>query len=224
MGTRFVEGGRIDYAAYLVSGPKGDAQAADFDFVASRDSDHYYVDNNSEPVVGARLAGTLELGGDGRAVTLGGSAMAGHYDPDRKLAFWIAGGDLVANLGAVILRAEYLVRRTDMAIGDVPVLRWKFGPNASGQYDDHFMKHGFYAEAEAPIGRFDVFGRFDGLLRRGNVLVGSALSSRSQLLRYTAGAAFRIVDAIRIKASVEYYDFNDLPNDVALHLGVATAF
>jgi hypothetical protein len=224
LGTRFVDGGRIDYAAYLVSGPKGDADAADLDFVASRDPRRYYVDNNSEPVVGARLAGTLDLDATGHAITLGASAMTGHYDPDRQLGFWIAGADLVANLAGVVLRAEYLVRRTDVAIGANPLLRWKYPPDTFGRYDDHFYKHGYYAEAEAPIGAFDVFARVDGLLRRGNVLATSALSSRSQLVRYTAGAALRVVDNIRLKASVEYYQFSDLANDLALHLAVATPF
>jgi len=224
LGTRFVGGGRIDYAAYILSGPKGDADAADMNFVASREPDRYYVDNNSEPTVGARLSGTLDLDARGHGITLGASAMAGHYDPDRQLGFWIAGADLVANLDGVVLRAEYLARRTDMAIGANPLTRWKFGPDAAGQYDDHFMKHGFDAEAEAPIGRFDVFARFDGLLRRGNVLATSALNARAQLLRYTAGTAYRIIDNIRIKASVEYYQFSDLANDLALHIGVSTPF
>src|SRR5262249_15440496 len=145
-------GGRIDYAAYLLSGPKGATDAADLDFVASRDPSQFYVDNNSEPVVGARLSGTVDLDSDGHGVTLGASFMTGRYDPDRHLAFWIGGADLVANLGGAVIRAEYLVRRTDMEVGAAPASRWKFGPRSDGKYDDHFFKHGFYAEAEVPIG------------------------------------------------------------------------
>jgi hypothetical protein len=121
----------------------------------------------------------------------------------------------------VIVRAEYLARRTDMAIGSQPA-RWKYRPD-DGAYD-HFIKHGFYAEAEVPVGRVDVFARFDGLLRFGNVLATSPLSSRAKLLRYTAGAAIRIADNIRVKGSVEYYQFNNFDDDVALHLGIATPF
>ena len=226
-GTRFVGTGRLDYAAYILSGPKGAADAADLDFVASRSPDQYYVDNNSEPVFGARLAGAIDLDSDGHAITFGTSFMTGRYDPDRHLAFVIGGADLVANLDGIVLRAEYLARRTDMAVtvpGVDPAMRWKYGPGRDGRYDDHFFKHGFYAEAEVPIGRVDAFARFDGLLRFGNVLAGSALSSSSTLLRYTAGAAIRISDNIRLKTSVEYYQFNDLPDDVALHIGVATPF
>jgi len=226
-GTRFVGTGRLDYAAYILSGPKGAADAADLDFVASRSPDQYYVDNNSEPVFGARLAGAIDLDSNGHAITFGTSFMTGRYDPDRHLAFVIGGADLVANLDGIVLRAEYLARRTDMAVtvpGVDPAMRWKYGPGRDGRYDDHSFKHGFYAEAEVPIGRVDAFARFDGLLRFGNVLAGSALSSSSTLLRYTAGAAIRISDNIRLKTSVEYYQFNDLPDDVALHIGVATPF
>jgi hypothetical protein len=224
LGTRFIGGGRIDYAAYILSGPKGAADAADFDFISSREGAQYYVDNNSEPVVGARLSGTADVDSEGHGVSFGASFMAGHYDPGRRLRFLIAGADLVVNLADLVLRAEYLMRRTDMAVGDEPAERWKFGPDASGAYDDHFVKHGFYAEAEVPIGRVDAFARFDGLFRAGNVLADSALSQRSRLLRYTAGAAVRISDNVRLKSSVEYYDFNDLDDDVALHIGVATPF
>jgi hypothetical protein len=236
LGTRFIGAGRIDYAAYLMSGPKGPADGADFDFVTSRDPNQYYVDNNSEPVVGARLAGSVDLDSEGHAITLGASYMTGRYDAERKLGFFIAGGDLVANLGAVVIRAEYLVRRTDMAVspgGVDPAARWKYSPGPSGRYDEHYFKHGFYAEAEVPIGPVDLFGRFDGLMRFGNVLAPgaagatpatSALSSTSRVWRTTGGLAIRLSDNLRLKASVEYYQFTDFANEVALHLGVATPF
>ena len=207
LGTRFVDGGRIDYAGYVLSGPKGTAETGDLDFVASRDPGRYYVDNNSEPVGGLRLAGTLDLDSAGHGVTVGASAMAGHYDPDRRLGFWIAGGDAAVTLDGVTLRGEYLVRRTEVA----------------GRGND-FTKHGFYAEAELPIGRVDAFARFDGLLRFGSVPLGSPLSSSARLLRYTGGAAIRLSANIRLKASVELYQSDDLGNDVALHLGLATPF
>ena len=225
LGTHFVDGGRLDYAAYVMSGPKGSAGAADFDFVASRDAAQYYVDNNSEPVVGARASGTIDLDSQGRGITLGASGMLGHYDPDRRLGFVIAGADAVANLGDVILRAEYLMRRTEVDVGTDPAARWKYQPSPGRGYSDHFYKHGFYGEAEVPIGgSIDAFARFDGLLRYGNVLKTSALSDHANLLRYTAGAAFRISANIRLKTSIEYYQFSDFENDLALHVGVATPF
>ena len=224
LGTRFVGAGRVDYAAYILSGPKGPAEAADFDFISSREGVQYYVDNNSEPVVGARLSGTADFDSEGHGITFGASLMTGHYDPTRRLGFLIVGADIVVNLADVVIRAEYLARRTDMAVGGNPATRWKFGPDASGAYDDRFVKHGFYAEAEVPIGRVDAFARFDGLFRSGNVLADSPLSEHSRLLRYTAGAAVRISDSVRLKSSVEYYQFNDLDDDVALHIAVATPF
>jgi hypothetical protein len=225
LGTHFVEGGRLDYAAYLLSGPKGTPAGDDFNFISSRDPQQYYVDNNSEPTIGGRLAGGIDLDSEGHSLTLGSSVMAGHYDPDRKLGFFIAGADLVTNLDGVTLRAEYLVRRTDVAIGDDPAARWKFGPMANNKYDNHFYKHGFYGEAEVPIGAsVDAFARFDGMLRYGNVLAQSPLSSHARVLRYTLGAAYRISANIRLKTSVEYYQFSDFANDLALHVGVATPF
>jgi hypothetical protein len=226
LGTRFVGGGRIDYAAYILSGPKSNLDRVDFDFIASREPSQYYVDNNSEPVAGVRLSGTADFDNAGHGITFGASAMAGHYDPDRSLAFVIAGGDVVVNLDAIVLRAEYLVRRTDMAVADKVPTFWKYGPNQQGRFDDHFLKHGFYAETEVPIGRVDVFARFDGLIRSGNLPAGSLLTSNARLLRYTAGAAVRISENIRIKASAEYYqlDVREIGDDVALHLGVATPF
>jgi hypothetical protein len=227
MGTRFVSGGRIDYAAYILSGPKsatGEAEPADFTLAESRDPSKYYVDNNSEPVIGARLAGTADLDSDGHTLTLGASVMAGHYDPARQLAFWILGGDAVANLSGLVLRAEYLVRNTDVAIGADPAARWKEGPDAGGRYLDHFTKHGFYLEAEVPVGRVDAFARFDGLLRFGNVVKASVLTPRASVLRYTAGAALRLSDNLRLKASAELYQFDDLADELALQFGVATPF
>ena len=224
LGTRFVEGGRVDYAAYILSGPKGTAGASDLDFISSRDPAQYYTDNNSQPVIGARLSGAIELDNEGHAINLGASVMAGHYDPGRDLSFLIAGADASVNLAGVIVRAEYLARRTEVAIGNNPAARWKYGPGRDGRYDDDFVKHGFSTEAEVPIGRVDAFARFDGLLRYGNVLAGSPLSSSARLLRYTAGAAIRLSANIRLKASAELYQFNDLGNDVALHLAVATPF
>jgi hypothetical protein len=213
LGTRFVGGGRVDYAAYILSGPKGGVSATDLDFVASRDANQYYVDNNSEPVFGARLSGTADLGSDGHAITFGASFMTGRYDPARQLGFLIAGADLVASLDGVVIRAEYLARRTDMAMALVP-----------GSRDPHFFKHGFYAETEIPIGPADAFARFDGLLRSGDMAPGSLLSANARLLRYTAGVAIRLSANIRLKTSVEYYQFSDFGNDVALHIGVATPF
>ena len=221
-GVQFFGGNQLDYAAYAIGGPKGNADGYDFDYTLSRSGERYYVDNNSEPSVGARLALTLRLDDDS-SLALGASGMAGHYDPQAKLAFWIAGADAVLQIDHVFLRAEYLLRRTQIALGDDPLARFKYGP-AGGRFDDHLLKDGFYAEAEAPVGRVDLIARWDGLRRWGNVLATSELRENSILLRYTAAAAIRIASGVRIKASVEEYDFSDLPDELAVHLGVVGSF
>jgi hypothetical protein len=221
-GTHFFEHGQLDYAAYVMSGPKGDPDAADFDFTASRSGERYYVDNNSQPVAGGRLAGSFELGGRG-TLSLGASVMAGRYDPNAELGFVIGGVDAMLDLRALILRAEYLVRRTEMALGSDPAARFKFGPDADGRFDDTFVKHGFYAEAEVPVSRVELVARWDGLRRRGNVLAGSQLAYDAALYRYTAGVAVRF-GSVRVKSSVELYDFHDFEREVAVHLGLATPF
>jgi hypothetical protein len=220
-GTHFFPAAQLDYAIYAVMGPKAGVDATDFDFVQSRAPEQYYVDNNSEPAVGGRLSGAFELG-ETDTMTLGVSAMAGHYDPDRKLTFAIAGGDFVYRHGNVFLRAEYLIRRTEMAVDDPT--RFKYGPAADGTFSNYFLKDGFYVEGEIPLGAVTALARFDGLRRSGNVLATSALSNSSSLYRGTFALAFRVVSSMRIKTSIEYYDFSDFQNDIAVHVGLATPF
>lgn len=222
-GTFFAERGQLDYAVYAVGGPKAGAEPVDFDFIQSRSADRYYLDNNSEPTVGARLAGTLETR-FGLIASLGASLMAGRYDPERKLAFATGGGDLVLQLGSLVFRAEYLLRWTEMALGNDPEARFRYGPGEDGRFDDDFVKEGFYAELERPFGDFELIGRFDGLRRSGNVLAGSPLRSESTLLRYTAGLAYRMFAGLRLKTSAELYDFSDFEDELALHLGIAGSF
>ena len=220
-GTHFADRGHVDYAAYLLSGPKAGSDAVDFDFTLSRSPAEYYTDTNSQPIVGARGAGTLELGDDAE-VTAGASAMVGTYDPARRLDFQIVGVDVVARLPAVTLRGEYLVRRTRVSVGDDPAARWKYGPGPDGTYASYFVKDGFYVEAEVPIDRVDLIARWDGLRRKGNVVATSPLTSRAAMYRYTAAAAVRI-ETVRLKGSIELYDL-DTSRELALHVGVATAF
>lgn len=222
-GTHFWSGGQLDYAAFAVSGPKGSPDAADFDFTLSRAPEQYYVDNNSEPVLGARVALAVDLSED-LAMTLGASMMAGHYDPARELGFAIVGADAVFRLGRSYLRAEYLIRRTEMSLGDDPATRFKYGRSADGSFDNFFVKEGFYLEGEVPLGPLTVLARWDGLRRIGNVLATSGLSSSSKVLRYTGGLGLRLMSKLQLKASVELYQFDDFANELAAHLGVATPF
>lgn len=163
-GTHFWKGGQLDYAAFAISGPKGSPDAADFDFTLSRAPEQYYVDNNSEPSFGGRLSIALDVAED-VLLTVGASVMTGHYDPARKLGFAIAGVDAVVKLGKLYLRGEYLIRRTEMALGDDPATRFKYGPGSNGRFADYFLKDGFYVEGEVPLGRLSVLARWDGLRR-----------------------------------------------------------
>ncbi|HEX8114576.1 MAG TPA: hypothetical protein VF516_42895 [Kofleriaceae bacterium] len=215
----FTDDVRLDYAAYAVGGPRAQSGAADFDYRLSRSGDAYYVDNNSRPSLGGNAAINIVAGKT--TVTAGASGMFGTYDPDNKLHYQIAGAHLVLQLSRVFLRAEYLVRRTEMVLGDDPAQRFKYGPGKNGRYDPYFLKSGWYAELELPAGdRLDVILRWDGLRRQGNVLRDSELRSDSAVLRYTAGASVKVRGAVRIKLSGELYDFSDFPDEVAIHLAL----
>ena len=222
-GSHFFGHAQLDYAVYAISGPKAGAQPDDFDFTLSRSPERYYVDNNSEPTVGARVAATVELG-ESSSLEVGASAMAGHYDPDARLGFAIVGAETVLSLGHTILHAEYLLRRTRVALGDDPAARFRYGPDDEGRYDDHVVKDGFYAELEQPVGDVTLVGRWDGLRRLGNVLATSELRSNSVVLRYTGGVAIRLHGDLVLKTSAELYDFSDFDDEVAIHLGLAGPF
>jgi len=218
----FSDGLQLDYAAYAVGGPRASADAVDFEYRLSRSADSYYVDNNSRPSLGARVA--VNVVGDKSNITAGLSAMGGTYDPDNKLRYAIVGADLVVQLSRVFLRAEYLLRETQMSLGADPTSRFKYGPGKDGKYDPYVLKQGFYAEVEAPLtDRIDGIVRWDGLRRQGNVLRTSALRSDSAILRYTAGASYKLGGATRIKLSGEFYDFSDFQDEIAIHLALAGA-
>ena len=226
LGTRFVDGGRVDYAAYILSGPKG-AVAMPPTSTSSRRATPtpYYVDNNSEPVVGARLSGTARSRQRRpRRSRSARSAWPATTTPAGQLGFWIAGVDAVASLDGVVLRAEYLVRRTDMAIGTI---RRCAGSTVPAPAAGSTITSSSTASTARPR------SRSAGSMRSPGSTACSAPATCSPaarcrraraLLRYTVGAALRISENIRLKTSVEYYQFSDFANDVALHLGVATPF
>jgi hypothetical protein len=222
-GTHFFGVAQLDYAAYAISGPKGSAGDIDFNYVDSRSGDAYYVDNNSEPTVGARAALTLDLAPHD-LLTIGASGMTGHYDPKAQLLFAIAGADATLQLGRTFIRSEYLARWTHYDLTDDPDEKFKFGPDSMRRYSKYFFKDGFDVEAEHPFGRVTLIARWDGLRRAGNELIGSELGAHAHVLRYTGGAAIRIVSSLQLKLSVERYLFSDFPDITAAHLGVAGPF
>ncbi len=224
-GTKFTgDSGRIDYAVYAIGGPKAGSGASDFDFIQSRSRDRYYVDNNSRPSVGAKFGTSFDIT-DNLSFAWGASVMAGHYDPNNELSYGIFGTDLQLRYKRIYWRSEYIARRTKMALGDDPATRFKYGPGADGTYDPYFIKDGFYTELEVPLtDAFDVIGRWDGMRRLGNVVATSPLRSKSSILRYTAAVAYRLSMGLRIKSSVEFYDFSDFDDETAFHLALAGPF
>jgi hypothetical protein len=213
---------QLDYAAYVVGGLRSGADDLDLDWMQSRSV--YYVDNNSEPAVGGRVALTLDPA-NWLLFTLGGSIMAGHQDPARQRSYVIVGTDFYARIAELDLHAEYLIRRTQMPIGSDPDTRFRYGPGADGVYDDAFLKDGFYIEANMPVSaRFELVGRFDGLRRVGNVAINSPLRSKSGVLRYTAGFNIVFQGSLRLKISGEYYDFTDFEDEIGTNVGLVAAF
>src|ERR1700753_4362679 len=128
---------QLDYALHAIGGLRANENDLDVDFIQSRSV--YYIDNNSEPAIGGRVALTFNVSDD-VLFTLGGSGMMGHLDPERKHAYWIAGSDFYLRLWKLDLHAEYLVRRTTYAVGSDPNSVFRFGPDSHGHYDNFFLK------------------------------------------------------------------------------------
>ena len=212
---------QLDYAGYIVSGFKGNNDALDFDYIQSRSGSLYYVDNNSEPAVGGRVALTINFA-DTVNGTFGASGMYGHYDPNAELEYLIAGLDTYLRFGELSVRAEYLLRKTEFAVGSMPDQRFRYGFDPKRNF---FVKDGFYAEAEYPVADwFEVLARFDGMRRVGNVAQTSPLRSESAILRTTLGVNFIVERGMRIKLSGEFWDFSDFEDDIAVHAGVVANF
>lgn len=212
---------QLDYAAYVVSGFKGNNDALDFDYIQSRSGNLYYVDNNSEPAGGARLALTINFA-DTVNGTFGISGMYGHYDPNAELEYLMGGVDMYLRFGELSVRAEYLLRRTEFAVGSTPEQRFRYAFDPERNF---FIKDGFYAEAEYPITDWmEILARLDGMRRLGNVTQTSSLRSESAILRSTLGFNFLVERGMRVKVSGEFWDFSDFEDDIALHLGVVANF
>jgi hypothetical protein len=214
---------QLDYAAYAVSGFKGDYSGTDLDFVQSRSGSYYYVDNNDVPSFGGRLAITLKLG-QRSDLTFGASGMAGTFDPNRQLWYIIFGGDATLRVGRTTLRLEYLARRQDF---DPDGVQLRYAVTDSNAF---FVKHGAYIELEQPINRrVDLIARADGMLRVGDVPITSPLDKVSAVGRFTLGTAVLIERHFRIKASTEIWQFSDpdprgVKTELSFHLGAVGTF
>jgi hypothetical protein len=200
----FGETVQLDYAAYAVTGFKQSGpNPVDLNFQESHLS--YYVDNNSRPSGGGRLALTGKLSALSD-VTAGASAMGGTYDPRNDLTYVILGGDITGRMDRTSLRLEYLVRRQKIDTSSPMLLKDPVLPGATS----YTFKHGAFVELEQPLGRdVDLILRFDGMHRTGNVAVGSELSNSSWVGRGTLGMAVAVERNFRVKGSVEIWEFRD---------------
>lgn len=214
----------LDYAVYAVSGFKADQAALDLDFVQSRSGSLYYVDNNSTPAGGGRLAATFRLSPT-TDLTFGGSGMYGTYDPQNRYSYAILGADVWLRAGRTNVRAEWLVRRQEYSDDDPTQLKYAV---PSGQ--NFFVKHGAYVEAETPLAPgIDALARVDGLWRIGDVAAASPLTNDTFVLRYTIGASIVLAQGVRLKLTPElwqfdYADASGRKLEASMHVAVAAAF
>lgn len=226
-GTKAVTSGvQFDYAAYAVSGFKADQNPLDIDFKLSRSPIAYYVDDNSRPTFGGRMALTFKLA-DASDLTVGASAMRGTYDLNNDQSYLIIGGDATLRLDKFNIRAEYLGRRTEFSTAN----RAAFKYVVADSNGDFSMKHGAYLEVEEGLTpELDLVGRLDGLFRVGNVEYASELSRRSSVFRYTLGTAYAIERGLRIKLSTELWEFSDRDAltgrkiELSMHTALAGSF
>ncbi len=214
---------QLDYAAYGVSGFKGDYSGTDLDFVQSRSGSYYYTDNNDVPSFGGRLALTFKLG-DRSDLTFGASGMAGIFDSTRSLWYAIFGADATLRINRTTLRIEWLMRRQQFDPDGVALRYVITDDNA------FFVKQGAYVELEQPItSRVDLIVRGDGLYRVGDVPITSPLDKESAVGRATLGIAVLVERHLRIKASTELWEFTDpdvngVKTEFSFHLGAVGTF
>jgi hypothetical protein len=76
---------------------------------------------------------------------------------------------------AFVLRAEYLVRRTEISVIAMPSI-WRY-PWGRRDQRRHFLKHGFYGELDVPIGAVDLFTRSMASIRS-RIMSRYVMSSR----------------------------------------------
>lgn len=222
---------QLDYAAHAVAGLRANTDTPyDVDFIASRSAAPYYIDNNSQPSVGGRVGLTARLA-DRVDLTVGGSVIWGAYDTRARMAYTIVGADLYLRAGRTNVRAEYLIRRTDMYAADQERFEYALQALPDGSLPERTFqtRDGWYVEVEQPILRnLDVILRWDGLRRRGNTAPGSVVDFDAGVSRWTLGAQYAVERGYRLKASVQHYSWwgfrNGVDQDWAFHLGAVATF
>jgi hypothetical protein len=204
------------YGAYGIGGLRG---SNDVDWMALRSAP--YNDNNAEPSYGGRLTLTYssDAGDFFGDASIGGSYMTGKYDRDAQLGYEAWGADATFRLWSFVLRGEYARRTTDL------------DPDASGYPialdDPFFVKDGFYAEVEHPLGKYmHVVYRYEELQRRGAPLPGAPIemSADGRFVRHTGGVAVTPAQNLIFKLSWEYWDTTDFGQFQSYHAGIGGAF
>ena len=217
-GTFAGDTAELSYSAYGVSGLKGNPTDADVDFVRSRRE--YFVDNNTTPAVGGRVALAFpDLPIEGwRLFSVGASAMAGYYDNDGELGYLLAGVDLYTRLGGLNVRGEAMFRRTAI-------------PDETARFQQRLrslwvQREGFYVQLDGPLSKsVEWLARYDGFRRAGPLLIASPLQSTdSAITRGTLGINLKASTGVKLKINYELWEFDDFPQEHLLHTGLVGAF
>lgn len=192
---------QIWYGLYGVNGFRSGIPQ-DFNFI-DQWSTTGWTDNNGDVSWGGRIA--VAQG----PVAVGGSYLRGAYDPQAEFGYDAWGVDGSVRLLGAQLRAEYLERSTDVAVGsDRRSLR----------------KNGFYAQLEAPLRSYlAVVGRVDGLLREGPPL-GTDNDETSGIFRWTLGVNVTPAIDYGFRAQYEKWRFTDFSDADVVHLGMVVTY
>jgi len=216
-GVRWL-GSRIQvwYGIYGVAGLRG---SNDLDFLAMRSIP--YTDNNRLPSGGARL--TVAYSADAGAffgdASFGGSYTGGRYDKEATREYQAWAADATLRLGKLVLRGEYAARRTDL---DPAATGYPFALE-----DEFFTKEGFYAEAEAPLGKYlAAVYRYEELRRTGTPLPGAVteLTADSTFVRHTGGLVVTPTPSLFLKLSWELWQTTDFGEFHTYHAGLGGTF
>jgi hypothetical protein len=215
---------QLDYAVYAVTGFKNDVAANPLDLDFQESHLPYYVTSDPSPAGGARLALTIKAAPT-TDVTLGASGMYGSYNPANTLTYAIGGADFSIRIARTTLRAEYLLRRQEFSTSDPGLFKYALAADRG----DFFVKHGAFIEIEQPvISGLDLLGRVDGLYRAGNVPAASPLTDKSSVVRETLGLAYAVERNLRLKGSVEVWEFSyrdtGHQDELSFHLAAVGSF
>ncbi len=199
---------QLGFEAALVRGLKGGT--VDLDFGLTRD----FEDSNGEPAGAARA--TVTWG----ALTAGGSAMYGRYDPEGELAYAMLGADLQVHIGAWNVRLEGVWRETEFL--------------ESASDEDKSLRVAYVAQVDVELHpQWRAFALNDGL-RVSGVFLGPAGPSPvpvfggtddlNSIVRTATGLVFSVRPGVLLKGSAEYWNFSDFDDTWVFHFSFVVSF